>query len=330
MANQSKIYDLIIIGGSAAATAAGIYAARRKLNFKIISRDFGGEVALSGEIENYPGFKHTDGIELTQKFREHLANYNVDIEEGIEIQSVKKQNSVFCVSTSKNGGVTQAADILKTSQGGQKCDYFAKTIIIATGVRPRELNIPGEKEFRTKGVSYCTVCDGPLFSGKIVATVGGGNSALESAIMLSDIAKQVYVINKNPEFKGETVLIDKVKSAKNVKVVYNAQTMEILGEPGKFVSSLKYQDEKGKLQELKVDGVFVHIGLLPNSSLVSDVEKNQFGEIKVNMKSETNIAGLYAAGDVTDIPYKQISIAVGQGTTATLAAVEYLNKLAAK
>ncbi len=205
-------------------------------------------------------------------------------------------------------------------------DYTARTVIIATGVHPRELGVPGEKEFRNKGVSYCTVCDGPLFSGKIVATIGGGNSVLESALMLSDIASQIYVINKNATFKGDQILIDNLNQKKNVEIVYSVNTMEITGSS--FVSGLKYKDSNGTEKELAVEGVFVHIGMIPNSALVPDgIEKNNFGEIMVNKNCETNIPGLYAAGDVTDVPHKQIVIAAGMGTCALLSAVNYLNRL---
>ena len=328
---KDKIYDLIIVGGSAAATAAGIYAARRKLNFKIITKDFGGEVATSGEIDNYPGVPDTDGIELAGKFKKHLEKYKVEMEEGVEVVDISKKDDIFCISAKKDGLSKTAADKIQDQiVASKKCDYEAKTIIITTGVHPRKLNIPGEKEFRSKGVSYCTVCDGPLFADKVVVTVGGGNSALESAVMMSDIAKEVYVINKNPKFKGDEILIDKVKSAKNVKTIYNANAQEILGEPGKFVNGLKYKDEKGQVQELKIDGAFVHIGMIPNSNLIKDIEKNNFGEIIVDKYSKTNIPGVYAAGDVTDVPYKQIAIAVGQGTRAVLSVIDYLNKLAIK
>jgi len=305
-------YDLIIIGGSAGATAAGIYAARRGLKFRIISKDLGGEVATSGEIGNWPGMSQTDGIALAEKFREHLNFYNADIEEGVEVESVRKQNDAIFVVKIKNGA-----------------DQFAKSIIVATGVRPRELNVPGEKEFRNKGVSYCTTCDGPLFKGKTVATIGGGNSALESGLMLADIASKVYVINKNPGFKGDQVLIDNLKKKENVEIIYNAKTTEIIGD--KFVTGLKYTHSTSSGQEerdLKIDGIFIHIGMVPNSGIVSaEVEKNKFGEIVVNANCETNVPGLYAAGDVTNVPFKQIVVAAGQGCIAALSAVQYLNKL---
>src|SRR3989344_8904129 len=174
--------DLLIIGGSSAATPAAIYAARRGLNFKVVTKDFSGELATSGEIGNWPGIPKTDGIELAQKFREHLEFLNVAVDEGVEVGRVEKLATGFRIG-----------------------EYEAKTVIIATGAHPRELNIPGEKEFRNKGVSYCTTCDGPLFAGRKTATIGGGNSALESALMLADIAEHVTLINKNAQFKGDAV-----------------------------------------------------------------------------------------------------------------------------
>lgn len=319
--------DLIIIGGSAAATAAGIYAARRGLKFKIITKEFGGEVATSGEIGNWPGVNQTDGITLAQQFKEHLKFYKADIEEGVEVEKVVKQpDGTFCVTAKKDGVATKAGDKIGDGADGATCDYNAKAIIVTTGVHPRELNIPGEKELRNKGVSYCTVCDGPLFGGKTVATIGGGNSALESALMLADIASKVYVLNINPEFRGDTVLIKNLMAKKNVEVISSATTTEILGDA--LVSGLKYKDKGGVDHELNVEGIFVHIGMTPNSSVMPDgVEKNQFGEIVVNKNCETNIPGLYAAGDVTDVPHKQIVIAAGQGTCALLSAVQYLNRI---
>lgn len=313
--------DLVIIGGSAAATPAAIYAARRNLKFKIVTKDFGGELATSGEIGNWPGIIQTNGIELAAQFRAHLDALKVEIEEGVEVEKIVKQNGGFCI-TAKSDGPTMAGDkVAPSSDGVLRCDYEAKTVIVATGAHPKELNIPGEKEFRTKGVSYCTVCDGPLFAGKTCATIGGGNSALESALMLADICQKVYVVNKNPEFKGEQVLIDNLKSKTNVDIIYNAMTKEIFGK--EFAEGLRYNDK-----EIKADGIFVHIGMVPNSSMVpSEVAKDQYGYIKVNANCETTVPGLFAAGDVTDVQYKQNPIAVGQGTIALLSAVGYLNRL---
>lgn len=334
------MFDLIIIGGSAAATTAGIYAARRGLNFKIITKDFGGEVATSGEIGNWPGVSQTDGITLTNQFKEHLKFYNVIPEEGVEVEKITKQeNGSFCIKTK-----LELRSNLDNSKGSTlNCDYVAKAVIVATGVHPKELNVPGEKEFRNKGVSYCTVCDGPLFNGKTTAVIGGGNSALEAGLMLADISLKVYVINKNTQFKGDEILLDKLMTKKNVEIIYNAKTTQITG--GQFVTGLKYEkdpaqsssadhQQKGRTlggasgeHEIRVDGIFVHIGMIPNSYIVPvDVKKNDAGEIIVNKNCETNIPGLYAAGDVTDVSFNQIVIAAGQGCIATLSAVQYLNK----
>jgi NADH-dependent peroxiredoxin subunit F len=304
------IYDLIIVGGSAAATSAGVYAARRGLNFKIITKEFGGEVATSGEIGNWPGIASTDGLTLAQQFKDHLKHYKANIEENVEVLKVSKQaDGTFSIATKK----TENA-------------YQAKSVIVATGVHPRELNIPGEKELRGKGVTYCTVCDGPIFAGKQVAVIGGGNSALEAALMMADLCPKVYVINKNSEFKGEQVLIDNLKAKANVEVISNATTSEIFGD--QFMKGLKYKDMAGQEHQLDVEGAFVHIGQIPNSYIVpDDIEKDQFGQVKVNANCETNIPGLYAAGDVTDVAFKQIVIAAGQGCIALLSAVQYLNRL---
>ena len=303
------MYDLIIIGGSAAATSAGIYAARRELNFKIVTKDFGGEVATSGEIGNWPGVNQTDGITLANQFKEHLKFYNVIPEEGLEVEGISKQeDGTFCIKI----------------KGGGACDYVAKSVILATGVYPRELNIPGEKEFRNKGVSYCTVCDGPLFKSKTVAVIGGGNSALEAALMLADISSKVFVVNKNPVFAGDEILTDKLKTKPNVEIIYEAMTTEIFGK--KFAEGLKYKDKDEQTREILAEGIFVHIGMMPNSAIVPpEVQKNKFGEIITDKNCATNVPGLYAAGDVTDTPFKQIVVAVGQGCIAALSAVQYLN-----
>jgi alkyl hydroperoxide reductase subunit F len=304
---ENTTYDLIIIGGSAAATAAGVYAARRNLNFKIITKEFGGEVATSGYIENWPGIIHTDGISLAQQFKEHLLANKAVIEEGIEVTGlVKNPDGSFTISAGDN-------------------TYQSKAVILTTGVHPRPLGVPGEKEFRNKGVTYCTTCDGPLFQDKVTTVIGGGNSALESALMLVDIASQVYIINKNEAFKGEQVLIDKVSSDPKIKIVYSAATTEVVGDG--FVTSVRYMLGDGSTHEIKTDGVFVHVGMIPNSAIVpAAVKQDAFHQIIVDANCMTNVPGLFAAGDVTNVPFKQIVIAAGQGCTALLSAVQYLNK----
>src|SRR3989338_325443 len=303
--------DLLIIGGSAAACAGAIYAARRQLDFQMVSEDAGGEVATSGEIENWLGLKHTTGIELAAAFEAHVKSYKIPWDLGYKVTKIDKQNSGFKTTA---------------SFGDKEKVYESRAVILATGAPPRELGAPGEKEFRGRGVTYCTVCDGPLFGGKVVATIGGGNSALESALMMAGLATKVYLINKNPGLKGEQVLINKIKAAPNVEIIANAQTQEFFVD--QFLTGLKYKDPaRGEVKTLALQGAFVHIGMVPNSQMApAEVIKNSVGEIEVNAAGETNVLGFLAAGDVTNTPYKQIAVAAGQGVTAALSAVSYLNK----
>ena len=308
--------DLVIIGGAAAGCSAAVYAARRKLNFRMITADIGGEVALSGVINNWPGLITIEGFELAQKLAEHVRHYGVTIEEGLWVENIRSEKNFHIVYVKGPKGVEE----IKT-----------KTVIIATGIHPRHLDIPGEKEFNRKGVTYCTVCDGPLFKNKITVTVGSGNSALESVIMMNGIAKKVYLFSKfvdTPENKGgfprgENILIDKVKSLPNVEIIYGATSTEITGKDQ--VGSLKYKDVSGKAQTLNVDGIMVHIGQIPNSELSPTVKKDPGKQIMVDEKCRTSMPGIFAAGDVTNVAFKQIGIASGQGITAALAAIEYIN-----
>jgi alkyl hydroperoxide reductase subunit AhpF len=220
-----------------------------------------------------------------------------------------------------------------TDKNGQEKIYETKAVLVASGIHPRELGAKKETLLRGKGVTYCTVCDGPLFKNKTTVTVGAGNSALESALMMSNIAQKVYILTKYPNTpetqggfpKGETILIQKLKALPNVEVIYSAESKEIVG--AEFVEGLAYEDNITKTtHELKVQGVMIHIGSIPNSDFITNVTKNKLKEIEVNLRCETNIPGLFAAGDVTNIPYKQIIIASGQGVTAVLSAIEYLNR----
>jgi alkyl hydroperoxide reductase subunit F len=299
------IYDLIIIGGGAGAAGAGVYAARRNLKFKLISRAWGGEMALSGEIGNYPGFVKINGIKLAEKFREQLKVNRAEIEEGVRVKQIIDKKSYLELSTSSD-------------------TYQTKTALITTGARPRKLNIPGEKKFKGKGVTYCTTCDGPLFRDREVAVVGGGNTALEAGLMMAGMAKKVSMVNLNREFTGEESLLKNLAKKKNVDFFYQTETKEILGEEtveGINVRNLKTH----RTQIIKVQGVMIHIGVIPNSEL-TDVKKNRFGEIMVNQVGQTSHSRIWAAGDVTDHPYKQIAIASGQGISALLSIVEFLNK----
>jgi alkyl hydroperoxide reductase subunit AhpF len=304
------MYDLLIIGGSAAGASAAVYAARRGLNFAVIAKDFGGEVALSGDVENWLGIKRTTGLELAQSFSEHMKSYNPKLIEGYLVPSIAtKPDGSFVVTT--DDGAT----------------HESKAVIIATGAHSRLLGVPGEDTYRLKGVSYCTVCDGPLFKDKKTVTIGGGNSALESALMMADIASKVTIINKNAAFKGEASLIAKVTSNPNITVLYSAMTTEITGD-GTFAKGLKYKDDSGAEHEIEMDGAFVHIGQTPNAQMVpAACEKDPFGYIKIGLDGGTSVPGLFAAGDVTHTAHKQIIIAAGQGATAALSAVQYINRL---
>ncbi len=317
--SDENFLDLAIIGAAAAGSAAAIYAARRNLNFVVVSKDIGGEVALSGEVENWPGIIHTTGFELAQNFHKHVKSYNVQIDEGFGITSIKQEKNYHILSAENSVG--------------EKKEYKTKAVIIASGIHPRQLGIPKEEELKGKGVTYCTVCDGPLFKGKTTATIGAGNSAVESALMMAGIADKVYVVTKYPDTpdtkggfpKAEDILVEKLKKLENVEFVYNANTTKILGDG--MVSGFKYEDNESKeSKEVQVDGVMVHIGMIPNSQFVDRADKNEAGEIKIDFTCQTSCPGIFAAGDVTDIPFKQISIAVGQGATAALSAIDYLNR----
>lgn len=305
-----ELLDLIIIGGSAAGVTAAIYAKRRGLNFKLISKDIGGEVATSGEIENWLGINKITGFDLAQSFLEQLKYNKVVYELETEALDIKKEDKIFKVIVKK---------------GEKIYEELARSLIIASGSRPRLLKIPGEDKFFKRGVSYCTVCDGPIFKGKKVAIIGGGNSALEAGLMMSELSPLVYVINKNPQFKGDEVLIRNLQSKSNITIIYNALSSEILGD--KKVEALRYKDLiTGAEKQIEVEGIFVHIGMIPNSEFAQMVEKNEAGEIKVDRFCATSVPGIFAAGDVIDFPYRQISIASGQGAVAALSCVSYLNK----
>lgn len=302
-----------MIGGSAAAAAAGIYLARRNMKFRIVTIEWGGEVATSGEIANYPGFVKTDGVELAEKFLEHLRSYGVEPETEIKITSLKK--------------VAEGHFIAEGLKNDRPVKFEAKAVIVATGSHPRELNVPGEKELRGKGVSYCTVCDGPLFKDKVVVTIGGGDSANESGIMMNDIAKKVYVLTKNPDMKGDPSLIARLKAGRNTTVIPNAVTTRILGDG--FVTGVEYEDALTKEKKvIEAQGIFIHIGMIPNIDfLPPEIAKNHSNELVVDKNMMTSISGIFAAGDLTEVAFKQITIAVGQGTIAALSAVTYVNKL---
>ena len=232
-----------------------------------------------------------------------MRSYDTSVKEGEGVTEIEKSGELVLVKTNK--GV----------------EYQAKSVIIASGKRSKELNVPGEEEYRNKGVSYCATCDGPIFSGKDVAIIGGGNSAMDACLQLIKIARQVYVINNTPDLSGDAIMRKKVEEAANVSILNDSKVTAILGD--KMVNAIRI-GQKGQEKTLSVQGIFVEIGLIPNSDFIKGVEKNSRGEITINNRNETNIPGIFAAGDVTDVPEKQIIIAAGEGSKACLSAFRYL------
>jgi len=306
------VYDLVIIGGGPAGVAAGIYAARKKLKTLFLTTNFGGQSLVSPEIQNWIGTKSVSGEELAGRLHEHLFVYNAPpdfvIKESTKVEAVTKSDSVFKV-TEENGAVNKT-----------------KTILIATGANRRRLNVPGAKEFEQKGITYCASCDGPLFAGKNVAVIGGGNAGFESAIQLLAYAKSVTLLHHHQKPKADKVLMEKVKEHPNFKLLLNAEVKEIRGN--QFVKSLVWQDlATGHLHELVVKGVFVEIGLVPNTALVKDlVELNEHQMIKVDPRTQrTSLSGIWAAGDCTDGFYHQNNIAAGDAVKAAEDIYNYLH-----
>ncbi len=303
-------YDLIIIGGGPAGITAGIYATRQKLNTLLITKDFGGQMTKKAvAIENYPGFEEISGQELIQKFKKHLKRQKIDIKEDTVKELEKTDDKLLVFTKSKN-------------------KFEAKTVIIASGADPRPLEVPGEKEFIGRGLSYCAICDGPVFQDKTVVVVGGGNAGFETAIFLANYVKKIYILEYNPEVAADEANQELVKKTGKVEIITNAVLKEIKGD--KFVTSVIYQDSKSKQDIiLEVEGVFVEIGTQPATSFAKGlVDFNERDEIKVEFETcQTKTPGLFAAGDANVGKYKQIVSACGEGAKAALAAYEYVQKL---
>lgn len=298
-------YDVMVVGGGPAGTAAAVYSARKGLKVAVIAERVGGQVNETSGIENLISVPKTTGSKLADDLRNHMGEYPIDIFEHRKVENVTVENNMKIVST----------------QGGEV--FTAPALIIATGASWRKLNIEGESEFIGKGVAFCPHCDGPFYKGKRVAVVGGGNSGIEAAIDLAGIASHVTVFEFLDELKADKVLQEKVRSLPNVEVFLHSQTTEVVNN-GEKVTGLKVKDrksEEGRIVEL--DGVFVQIGLAPNSEAFKNVvEVNRFGEIVIDERTRTNIPGIYAAGDVTTVPYKQIIISMGEGAKAALTAFD--------
>lgn len=303
------MYDLIIIGAASAGLSAAIYAARKKLNFVILTEKIGGQSLLTDKIENYPGFHEISGFELVQKMEEHARKYGAKILEGeeYEVLKIEKEEKSFRVYI-KNGEQIET-----------------RAMVVASGKRPRLLNALGEKEFTGKGVTYCSICDAPLFQGKDTVVVGGGNAGFEAAMDLLSYANKIYVLEFENKMRGDEFTYDKLLKSGKVEFITNAKIAEIRGE--KFVNSLVYEDRiSGEKKELKAEGVFINVGQIPNTDFLKGfLELNEFNEIVINAKTgETSVPGVFAAGDATDISFKQCVIAAGQGALAALSTHKYL------
>jgi alkyl hydroperoxide reductase subunit F len=302
------MYELIVMGAGPAGMTAAVYAARKKLNTLLISYDLGGQPLYNAGVENYMGYQFIEGPVLMQKFQEQLKQFSIDMQIGEKVSSLSRTDGGFEVRTDGDDG------------------YQAKAAIIATGKRSRQLNVPGEEKLRGRGVTYCAICDGPLFADMKVAVIGGGNAALETAEDMAKIAEHVYLLSLTRP-TGEQILIDKVKAANNLTMLLEYEVLEIKGES--HVEGIKVRDLISKQErELDVSGVFVEIGLIPNSeSFKGIVHLNHLGEIEVDCANATGVPGLFAAGDVTNVPEKQIVVAAGEGAKAALQANRYLQRL---
>ncbi|MBB6134883.1 alkyl hydroperoxide reductase subunit F [Massilia aurea] len=304
--SEKEAFDVLIVGGGPAGAAAAIYAARKGIRTGVLADRFGGQVLDTLAIENYVSLKATDGPKFAVALEEHVKDYDVDI--------MNTQRASKVVGGSLIEVHTESGAVLKS-----------KSVIIATGARWREINVPGEKEYKNHGVAYCPHCDGPLFKGKRVSVIGGGNSGVEAAIDLAGLVKEVTLIEFGNELRADAVLQRKLTSLPNVKVIKSAQTTEIHGD-GKIVNGLSYKDRNtGAIHRIDLEGVFVQIGLIPNSEfLKGSIDLSAHGEIEIDARGHTSMPGVFAAGDVTTVPFKQIVIAVGEGAKASLAAFDYL------
>jgi alkyl hydroperoxide reductase subunit F len=301
--------DFLIIGGGPAAVSAGVYAARKKLKTILITEEWGGQSVVSAGIENWIGTKNVSGIEFAKMLEEHVrAQEDIEIVVPDRVAKVEKIDEHFKVSTEKGNA------------------YDTKTVFVGSGAHRKKLGVPGEKEFDGMGVAYCSTCDAPMFKDKDVVVVGGGNAGLEAVLDLVPYAKNIWLLEHSNGLKGDPVTQEKVKSSDKIKeIIFNAETLEILGD--KFVTGLKYKDIKtAEEKRLDVGGVFVEIGSVPNSDMVKDlVETNKYGEILIDSKNaRTSQLGIWAAGDVTDDPFKQNNISAGDAVKAALDAYNYL------
>jgi alkyl hydroperoxide reductase subunit F len=300
-------YDSLIIGGGPAGASAAIYSARKGIRTGVVAQRFGGQVADTVGIENFISVKETEGPKLVMALEQHVKEYEVDVMNLQTAKSLSKTGDEITI-TLENGAVLKS-----------------KTVILSTGARWREMNVPGEQEYRGKGVAYCPHCDGPLYKGKRVAVIGGGNSGVEAAIDLAGIVSHVTLVEFDTKLRADAVLQKKMHSMPNVTVITNALSKEVLGADGK-VTTLRYEDRtNNQIHDIALEGIFVQIGLLPNTDWLKGViDLSPRGEVIIDQKGETSMPGVFAAGDCTTVPYKQIIIAMGEGAKASLSAFDYL------
>jgi len=311
---KQQSYNFVIVGGGAAGLTAALYSSRREMKTLVISQDVGGQAATTPDIENYPGIAFSHGVELMDTFKKQAENFGAEFVFDSVTKIEKLDDGNFTVHTN-SFAVT------------------ADAILLAFGLSHRHLGVPGEEEMIGKGVSYCATCDAPLYRGKNVIVVGGGNSAMDAALLLSKIAQTVTVVNKNPEFHGESVLMDKIKAASNIKSIFNADSKAVLDKEGKNrVSHLVIKDAGSNTEtELQTDGIFVEIGFTVNADWIKGlVDVDERKQIKITPNCETNVPGIFAAGDVTTVEYKQIVISAGEGAKAALQAHTYFMQKSGK
>lgn len=311
--NKKGVFDMLIIGGGPAGASAAIYGARKGIKTDIVAEHFGGQMLDTMAIENFISVKRTEGSKMVAGLEEHVRDYNADIMDNQRAVAIREHPLL------KN------AVEVELKNGAR---LASRSVLLATGARWREVNVPGEREYRGKGVAYCPHCDGPLFKGKKVAVIGGGNSGIEAAIDLANIVEHVTVLEFDSKLRADRVLQDKVFSLPNVDVITSAQTREISGD-GEKVTGLEYIDRNsGEKKQIALAGIFVQIGLVPNTEfLKGTIELSSYGEIITGARGETSMKGVYAAGDATNIAFKQIIIAMGSGATAALGAFDYLVRL---
>lgn len=301
------MYDVLILGGGPAGLAASVYIARQKLTFAVISKNIGGYALLSDDVENYLGFHLLNGIELVKKFREHLKDYEdqFEIKEGESTLAVRREGDSFVVKTDKG-------------------EYKARSVLIATGTQHRKLGVPGEDVLYGRGVTYCAACDAPLFKDKKVFVIGGGNSAMDAALFLEKYTKGIVIVTLNADLQGDELLKRKIRMSKQIQVYASTKTTQIVGTSK--VTGIGFIDpEKGERVE-SADGVFIEIGLVPQADFIDIVAKDRRGQIIVDRENRTNVEGIFAAGDVTDVTEKQISVAVGEGSKAALQLISWLQR----